>query len=156
MEWVFNFSSSTVLIRVMKAISIEEERKVNGLEPGPFSHLLKYLPGAENAGIFPTKEYWWRDMCRVLFGLNGPEGDAMRKADLSVYQGIAFATMSGRKKIKEAQAKKKKTPEYIVVAGYWRDRIKDEALKIVKGKWDRLRFIFTQDELDYFNSFDKK
>ena len=64
--------------------------------------------------------------------------------------------MSGRKKIQEARTKKKKTPEYIVVAGYWRDRIKDEALKISRGKWEKLRFIFTQDELEYFYSYDKK
>ena len=154
--WITKREYKNFMDGIMKAISTEEEKQANNLEPGPFSHLLHYLPGTENAGVFPTKEVWWRDMCRVLFGLQGPEGESMRLADLTVYDGIPFGAMSGRKKIQEEQQKKRKNPEYLVVAQYWRDRIKDEALKILKGKWDRLRFIFTQDELDYFNSYNTK
>ena len=93
------------------------------------------------------------DMCRVLFGLQGPEGDAMRKADLTVYQGIAFASMSGRKKIEQEKSKTKGWfEEYSTVGNYWRNRIKDEATKATKGKWNEIRFVFKPADLAYFIS----
>ena len=36
-----------------------------------------------------------------------------------------------------------------VVADYWRDKIRQEAQQISKGKWNDLRFIFTEADLEY-------
>ena len=92
-------------------------------------------------------------MCRVLFGLQGPEGDAMRMADLSVYNGVPFAAMSGRKKIEQEKSKNKGWfEEYMIVGQYWRIRIKDEASKATKGKWNEIRFVFKPADLVYFKS----
>ena len=77
---------------IEEAIKLEENRCKAKVEPGPFSQLLKYKPGAEDAGAFPPPSIWLIDMYRVLFGLGGVKGDAMRKADLSVYDGVAFSS----------------------------------------------------------------
>ena len=86
---------------IIEAINCEEHIKNIGAEACPYSQMLKYRPGEVNAGCFPPNSIWWKDMCRVLFGLVGPIGDEMRKADISVYDGVAFAEVTGRKKIKE-------------------------------------------------------
>lgn len=151
--WVLQREYDDFIGGIMKAISMEEERRQNGVESGPFSRLLKYKPGAEEAGVFPPNSIWWKDMCRVLFGLQGPEGDAMRAADLSVYNGIPFSTMSGRKKIKQMRDKAKGSfEEYTAVGQIWRDRIRDEASRATKGKWNDLRFVFNSADLAYYKS----
>ena len=114
---------------------------------GPFSQLLEYKPGTPGSGVFPPTGVWWRDMCRVLFGLEGPIGDKMREADLSVYDGIPFAENSGRKKIRAQKTK----AEYYVVANYWRDRIREETKSSMRKKSKQLKFVFNQNEVDYFN-----
>ena len=93
---------------------------------------------------------WYIDMCRVLYGLTGPKGESMRKAELSVYDGLPFSSgLSGRKKIALAKDKNRgpSKDEHIFVANYWRDKIRDESKQIMKGKWLPLRFIFTEKEL---------
>ena len=151
--WVLQREYDDFLGGIMAAISLEEERIKSGLEAGPFSHLLKYKPGAEEAGVFPPNSVWWKDMCRVLFGLQGPVGDAMRNAELTVYNGIPFAPMSGRKKIQQEKSKAKGyLEEYIVIGQYWRNRIREEANKATKGKWNDIRFIFNSADLAYFKS----
>ena len=152
-NWILPREYNDFIGGIMKAINLEEERRENGVESGPFSHLLKYKPGAEEAGVFPPNSIWWKDMCRVLFGLQGPEGDAMRMADLSVYNGVPFAAMSGRKKIEQEKSKNKGWfEEYMIVGQYWRIRIKDEASKAAKGKWNEIRFVFKPADLVYFKS----
>ena len=151
--WVLQREYDDFIAGIMKAISLEEERLQKGEEAGPFSRLLKYKPGAEEAGVFPPNSVWWKDMCRVLFGLQGPEGDAMRKADLTVYNGIPFSAMSGRKKIKQMRDKAKGSfEEYMAVGKIWRDRIREESSKATKGKWNELRFVFNASDLAYFKT----
>ena len=133
---------------IIEAINFEEDIKNNLSETGPHSQLLKYRPGEVNAGCFPPNSVWWKDMCRVLFGLVGPIGDEMRKADLSVYDGVAFAEVTGRKKINEKPNK----CEYIVSANYWRDKIIEENKAIKRKNVDQIRFIFNKSDLDYFKS----
>ena len=138
---------------IEEAIRMEEARVKEGLTPGPFCQLLQYRPGIEGAGIFPPTGIWHIDMCRVLYGLKGTKGDLMRKADLSVYDGIPFVSgLSGRKKIALAVEKTgvSSKEEHIVIANYWRDKIRDESKQIVNGKWLPIRFIFTQKELVFF------
>ena len=72
-------------------------------------------------------------MCRILFGLVGPEGDAMRKADLTVYNGVPFGKISGRRRIRENLGRE----EYFVVASYWKDKIKEENKAIIKTNTDQ-------------------
>ena len=151
--WVLQREYDDFIGGIMKAINLEEERRQNGIEAGPFSHLLKYKPGAEQAGTFPPNSVWWKDMCRVLFGLQGPQGDAMRNAELTVFNGIPFAPMSGRKKIDQEKSKAKGyLEEYIVIGQYWRNKIREEANKATKGKWNEIRFIFNSADLSYFQS----
>ena len=133
---------------IIEAINFEEDIKNNLSETGPHSQLLKYRPGEVNAGCFPPNSVWWKDMCRVLFGLVGPIGDEMRKADLSVYDGVAFAEVTGRKKINEKPNK----CEYVVSANYWRDKIIEENKAIKRKNVDQIRFIFNKSDLDYFKS----
>ena len=156
-NWMLQREYNDFIGGIMKAIDLEEERRQKGLEYGPFSHLLKYKAGADEGGVFPPNSIWWKDMCRVLFGLTGPEGDAMRKADLTVYHGVPFAAMSGRKKIEQEKSKTKGWfEEYSTVGNYWRNRIKDETTKAAKGKWNEIRFVFKQSDLAYFNSLKKQ
>ena len=79
----------------------------------------------------------------------------MRKADLSVYDGVPFSSgLSGRKKIALAREKGpvSSKEDHIVIANYWRDKIRDESKQIMNGKWLPLRFIFTQKELVFFKN----
>ena len=45
--------------------------------------------------------------------------------------------------------------DHIVIANYWRDKIRDESKQIMNGKWLPLRFIFTQKELVFFKDQQK-
>ena len=78
----------------------------------------------------------------------------MRKVELSVYNGVPFSKgNTGRKKIAEHLEKhgvKKQSTDW-VVADYWREKIRKEALQILNRKWKDLRFIFTKAELEYHN-----
>ena len=91
-------------------------------------------------------------MYRILYGLVGEKGEEMRKAELSVYNGVPFSKgYTGRKKIAEHLDKhgvKKQTTDW-VVADYWREKMRQEALQISNGKWKDLRFIFTKADLEY-------
>jgi hypothetical protein len=151
-NWILPAEYDSFIEGIEEAMNMEENKSKNGLKPGPFSQLLKYKPGAEGAGAFPPPGIWLIDMYRVLYGLTGNKGDEMRKAELSVYDGIPFSVgLSGRKKI-EALRKKtdpSKQDADLIVANYWRDKIKDEAKNRVKGKWLPLRFIFTEKDFDY-------
>ena len=69
-----------------------------GQGPGSFANLLKYRPQAVGGGAFPPVAIWKIDMYRVLYGLSGDKGDIMREAELSVYNGVPFSKVSGRKK----------------------------------------------------------
>ena len=121
------------------------------------------MAGTEEAGIFPPTDIWQIDMYRVLYGLGGEKGDLMRAAELSVYDGIPFSEgLSGRKKIAQIQKQEKENgrknvsgPE-VIVAHYWREKIKREARQLYEGKWLPLRFVFTRKELDYSNEMIQK
>ena len=88
-------------------------------------------------------------MCRVLFGLEGPEGEAMRKAELSVYDGIPFSN-SGRKKIQAQIQKSPHTVDYSVVGLYWRMKMVQQNSGVVKRKLEDIEFIFNKPDLLYF------
>ena len=154
-NWILPAEYDAFIEGIEEAIKMEENRLKTGYKPGPFYQLLKYKPEAKDAGIFPAPGIWLIDMYRVLYGLRGEKGDAMRRAELSVYDGKAFSTgLSGRKKIEAA--KEKNQDADLVVANYWRDKIKDDAKQTVKGKWLPLRFIFTEKELDYHKEYTQK
>ena len=142
---------------IEEAIRIEENKTKFGETPGPFSQLLKYKPGRDGAGVFAPAGIWFFDMYRVLFGLKGKKGDEMRQAELSVYDGIPFS-LSGRKKIKAVNEKSGSSVKNgdVVIANYWREKIKNEAKNRVKGRWLPLRFIFTEKDMEYQKEFYKK
>lgn len=77
----------------------------------------------------------------------------MRQVELSVYDGVPFSTgLSGRKKIEALKKKYGSTKQDadMIVASYWREKIKDESKQIVKAKWLPLRFIFTEKDFEYY------
>ena len=118
-----------------------------------FDQLLLYVPGASNGGYFPPTKIWWRDMCRILFGLNTEAGDLMREAELDVYHGVPFAINTGRKKIQlEREKNKGDFEEYSVIGNYWRDKIREEVKTTVKKCEQRPRFVFNQNDWEYFKS----
>ena len=151
-NWILPAEYDSFIEGIEEAINMEERKLKNGLKSGPFSQLLKYRPEAEGAGAFPPPGIWFYDMYRVLYGLTGNKGDEMRKAELSVYDGVPFSTgLSGRKKIKALKEKTdpSKQAADMIIANYWRDKVRDEAKHRVKGKWLPLRFIFTEKDFDY-------
>jgi hypothetical protein len=160
-NWILPKEYDSFIEGIEEAIRMEEARKHNG--PGPFANLLKYKAGTEGAGIFPPPDIWQIDMYRVLYGLGGEKGDLMRAAELSVYDGIPFSEgLSGRKKIAQTQKQEKENcrknvsgPD-VIVALYWREKIKREARQLYEGKWLSLRFVFTRKELDYSNEMIQK
>ena len=107
--------------------------------------------------MFPPPGIWFLDMFRVLYGLKGEKGDEMRKAELSVYDGIPFS-FSGRKKINSINEKGGSSVKDrdVIVANYWRDKIRNEAKNRLKGKWLPLRFIFTEKDLEYHDEYMKR
>ena len=157
-NWILPAEYDSFMEGIEEAMKMEENKVKVGYKSGPFHQLLKYKPGTEGAGIFPPTGIWLLDLYRVLYGLTGDKGDAMRKAELMVYDGVPFAKGStGRKKIESgvyyARQKSGKADHDAdwVVANYWRDKIKEEARQTVQGKWLPLRFVFTEKELSYQN-----
>ena len=156
-NWILPAEYQSFIEGIEEAIRIEESKAKVGDKPGPFSQLLKYKPGTEGAGVFANSGIWFFDMYRVLYGLKGKKGDEMRQAELSVYDGVPFS-MSGRKKIR---ALNEKSGAFIkdadvVIANYWREKIKNEAKNRIKGKWLPLRFIFTEKDMEYQKEFLKR
>ena len=152
-NWILPSEYDCFVEGIEEAIRIEEQNFRNG-QTGPFSQLLKYKPGAERAGVFPPTGIWFQDMFRVLYGLKGEKGDEMRKAELSVYDGVPFS-FSGRKKIKSVNEKGGSSvkDDDVIVANYWRQKIKNEAKNRLKGRWLPLRFIFTEKDLEYQDEY---
>ena len=111
--WILPHEYDAFIEGIEEAIILEEQKKEAGQKPGPFCNLLNYKPDNKVAGIFPPTEVWQLDMYRVLYGLCGEKGDAMRKAELSVYNGVPFSEgLNGRKKIaKEIEADIGKKPK---------------------------------------------
>ena len=100
--WILPNEYDAFICGIEEAIRKEELRQEQGMEPGPFYNLLNYKPGKEDAGTFPPTHVWQVDMYRVLYGLVGEKGEEMRKAELSVYNGVPFSKgYTGRKKITE-------------------------------------------------------
>ena len=157
-NWILPKEYDDFMCGIEEAISLEEKKKKAGDTPGPFSNLLNYKPGAEGAGIFPPLSIWQKDMYRVLYGLHGEKGDAMRRAELSVYDGVPFAEgFTGRKKIEQKKIEGKcDSDEAIIVAGYWYDKIRAKSRQIFQGKWLQMPFIFSEKELEYNNNFVSK
>jgi hypothetical protein len=157
-NWILPQEYDDFVEGIEEAIRMEERRKLAGQKHGPFRNLLKYKPGAEGAGIFPPLGIWKLDMYRILYGLGGEKGDAMRKAELSVYDGVPFSNgLTGRKKIEETINKGKQNKDSdTVVASYWLDKIRAEARQLFQGKWLPLRFIFSEKELHYNTELQKK
>ena len=145
-RWILFSEYNAFVDGIFEAIRLEELLIDQGKGPGPFYQMLKYKPGAEDGGFFAVNKYWWKDMCRILFGLEGPKGDEMRQADLTVYDGVPFASVSGRIKLKES----KRIQEYVVIGAYWRDKIKDVMNLTKKQNSDQLKFLFNQADLDYY------
>ena len=151
-SWILKRDYKNFIDGIEEAIRLEEQNIDMGSKNRPFLNLLNYKPGTDGAGNFPPTHIWKIDMYRVLFGLDGQIGDAMRAADLSVYHGVPFSKgLNGRKKIakqKEQTSKNVKDDETIV-AEYWRDKIRAEARQKYEGKWEPMRLIFTENELQY-------
>jgi hypothetical protein len=152
-NWILPQEYDAFIEGIEEAMLMEERRKRAGQNPGPFRNLLNYKPGTEEAGIFPSLSIWQIDMYRVMYGLAGEKGDAMRKAELSVYDGVPFSEgFTGRKKISEELKKGKLVKDSnTIVANYWLYKIKAEARQIYQGKWLPLRFVFTETQLNYSN-----
>ena len=149
--WILAHEYDSFIEGIEEAISIEEKNLTENKPQGPFINLLNYKHGTKGAGIFPPLSIWKIDMFRVLYGLSGEKGDAMRRAELSVYDGIPFtAGLTGRKKIASELNKGRSindTDE--IIASYWLEKIKREARQIYDGKWIPLRFVFTENQLKY-------
>ena len=162
-NWILPKEYDDFLGGINEALRIEKQRIVDEEKPGPFQNLLKYESGHKDAGLFPPTKIWQVDMLRVLYGLDGEIGDEMRKAELSVYNGIPFSSgLNGRKKIAtelsltdKSKGPIKKTEDW-VVANYWRDKIRRQTAKLYAGKWARLPFIFNIDEFNYNLKMDGK
>ena len=156
-NWILPAEYESFVEGIEEAIRIEETKLKLGEEAGPLSQLLKYKPGAEGAGVFPPISIWFLDMYRVLYSLRGKIGDDMRQAELTVYDGVPFS-LSGRKKI-QALSEKGGSPvkdRDMIVANYWRDKIKTETRNRVKGKWLPLRFIFSEKDAEYYEECKNK
>ena len=155
--WILPAEYDCFIEGIEEAIKIEERKCKDGEAPGPFVQLLNYKPGRKEAGIFPSTGVWYFDMFRVLYGLKGKKGEEMRKAELSVYDGVPFS-LSGRKKIKTTIEKSESSVKDadMIVANYWREKIKTESRNRVKGRWLPLRFIFTAKDLEYHREYMNK
>ena len=145
-KWILPNEYTSFVMGIMESISVEEDHQKENDNSGPFSQMLKYNPLHPDAGFFPPNSVWWRDFCRVLFGLTGYYGDEMRKAELSVYDGVPFCLTSGRKKIKGKEDDEK----YIAIASYWRDKIKEETKSSARKNIEAPRFLFNKMDLDYY------
>ena len=133
--------------------ALKEERLSSVIQEksGPFAQLFKYLPDNKEGGFFPPNKIWHKDFCRLLFGLEGEKGDKMRDADLSVYDGIPFISLSGRNKINAAKEKKKTTFQpYVVISNYWREKFRDDTRITRKGCWKQINFAFSKADMEYY------
>ena len=149
-NWILPNEYNSFIKGIEEAISSEEERRRLGLSSGPFSNLLNYKIGEKDAGVFPPLSIWKADMYRVLYGLDGNIGDEMRRAELTVYDGVPFSTgLSGRKKIIANSQGKGSMDKDTIVAKYWHEKIKSDSRQKFEGKWDPLRFIFTEQQFEY-------
>ena len=152
--WILPQEYRDFIEGIMHVIEEETEKdKYN--EAGPYKQILRYVPDAHNGGFFPPNSTWYKDMCRVLFGLRGQVGDSMREADLSVYHGVPFAKTTGRKRVSRIRSSMGNiTPKekYFIISAYWRDKIHDESKSIAKKRIKPLRFVFNKTELDYNRS----
>ena len=150
-NWILPQEYDAFIEGIEEAILIEEKMNSNGHKDGPFHNLLCYKPGAEGGGFFPPLSIWQTDMYRVLYGLSGEKGDAMRQAELSVYNGVPFSDgFTGRKKISEELKKGKLIKDSdTIVANYWLEKVKREARQRYEGKWLPLRFVFTEQQMIY-------
>ena len=152
--WILPQEYRDFIEGIMFAIEEEKEKDKNN-EAGPYKQILRYIPDAQNGGFFPPNSTWYKDMCRVLFGLSGQEGDSMREADLSVYHGVPFAKTTGRKRVAKIEGSMRDITikeKYFIISLYWRDKIHDESKSIVKKRMKPLRFVFNKAELDYNRS----
>lgn len=155
-NWILPKEYDDFLNGIKEAVKQEKQLLSDNKNPGPFRNLMKYEPGQKQAGLFPPTKVWQVDMFRVLYGLDGEIGEAMRKSELSVYNGVPFSSgLNGRKKIaNEFSASEKrrgpvdKTEDWIV-ANYWREKIRRQTSKMYSGKWAQLEFIFNEDEFNY-------
>ena len=155
-NWILPAEYECFVEGIEEAIQIEAKKNKNGEAAGPFAQLLKYKIGTEGAGVFPPAGIWFFDMYRLLYGLNGKKGDEMRKAELSVYDGVPFS-YSGRKKIKAIKEKNGASKEGdVVIANYWREKIRREATNRIKGRWLPLRFIFSETDMEYQKEYIKR
>ena len=151
-NWILPKEYNAFIKGIEEAISAEQCKKDSGQASGPFSNLLNYKPIEEGCGLFPPLHVWKVDMYRVLFGLDGPIGESMRLADLTVYDGVPLSEgLSGRKKIASSlkQSLKKNIDASTIVAAYWREKIRAETCQRYNGKWLPMRFIFTPKEFEY-------
>ena len=146
-KWIMPSEYTAFVNGIVEAID-QADRLKDTDDPGPFYQLLKYKPTTHGAGLFATNKIWWRDMMRILLGLEGPIGDEMRNAELNVYNGAPFAPVTGRKKI----LKYNNLEHYEAVGKYWRDKLVEEAKQTKKKNIDQLQFLFTQPDVEYFNS----
>merc|ERR1739836_155188 len=138
-----------------EAVNQEKFNQIQN-KTGHFSQILKYLPESREGGYFPPNKVWCKDFCRILFGLEGPQGDSMRAADLTVYDGIPFSKLSGRKKIETAKSKKKPNfNPYVVVALYWRDKIREDIKLTKRVNRNQIKFVFNENDFAYYQKFDK-
>ena len=142
-RWILPHEYSSVIIGIMTALSTSDDDKTS-----PFAHLKYYSPLEPGAGCFPPNSIWWRDFCRVLFGLEGKLGDEMRRSELSVYDGVPFCLTSGRKKV----ADKVGAEKYKVIGCYWRDKIREETKSLIRQNVEAPRFIFNEADLKYYLS----
>lgn len=155
-NWILPAEYECFVEGIEEAIQIEEMKNKNGETAGPFAQLLKYKIGTEGAGVFPPAGIWFFDMYRLLYGLKGRKGDEMRQAELSVYDGVPFS-YSGRKKIEAIKEKYGASKEGdVVIANYWREKIRREATNRIKGRWLPLRFIFSEKDMEYQREYIKR
>ena len=155
-NWILPSEYECFVEGIEEAIQIEAKKNKNGEAAGPFAQLLKYKIGTEGAGVFPPAGIWFFDMYRLLYGLKGRKGDEMRQAELSVYDGVPFS-YSGRKKIEAIKEKYGASKEGdVVIANYWREKIRREATNRIKGRWLPLRFIFSEKDMEYQREYIKR
>ena len=150
-NWMMPAEYDAFLEGIQEAIRMAEEGYKLNKKKDPFAQLLKYIPGNKQGGVFPPNNIWWIDMCRILYGLTGPIGEAMRQAELSVYDGVPFTKgMTGRKKIALEPNKNSAQAKHMIIASYWREKIKEETKQIVNGKWLQLKFVFNERDFQYY------
>ena len=150
-NWMMAAEYDAFLEGIQEAIRMAEEGYKLNKKKDPFAQLLKYIPGNKQGGVFPPNNIWWIDMCRILYGLTGPIGEAMRQAELSVYDGVPFTKgMTGRKKIALEPNKNSAQSKHMIIASYWREKIKEETKQIVNGKWLQLKFVFNERDFQYY------